>query len=94
MNDAVVTIKIDSQTKREAQKIAERLGMPLSVVIKAFLKQFIKTKTVEFSARDEEPSEYLIRTIKQAEKDLKEGKGSPTFRTGEEAVRWLEEQGV
>ena len=71
MNDAVVTIKIDSQTKREAQKIAERLGMPLSVVIKAFLKQFIKTKTVEFSARDEEPSEYLIRTIKQAEKCLK-----------------------
>ena len=94
MNDAVVTIKIDSQTKREAQKIAERLGMPLSVVIKAFLKQFIKTKSVEFSARDEEPSEYLIRTIKQAEKDLKEGKGSPTFRTGEVAVRWLEEQGV
>ena len=94
MNDAVVTIKIDSQTKREAQKIAERLGMPLSVVIKAFLKQFIKTKTVEFSARDEEPSEYLIRTIKQAEKDLKKGKGSSIFRTGEEAVRWLEEQGV
>lgn len=94
MNSSVVTIKIDQQTKKDAQKTAYELGMPLSVVIKAFLKQFIKTKTVEFSARDENPSEYLIKTIRQAEKDLAEGKASPTFRTGEEAVKWLEKQGV
>ncbi len=90
----VVTIKVDPQTKKEAQKTAAALGMPLSVVIKAFLKQFIKTKTVEFSARDEEPSEYLIKTIKQAQKDLEEGKGSPIFHTGEDAVKWLEKQGI
>ena len=89
MNDAVVTIKVDSQTKREAQKTAYELGMPLSVVIKAFLKQFIKTKSVEFSARDEKPSEYLIRTIKQAEKDLKEGKASPVFDNSKDAIAWL-----
>jgi len=94
MNTAVVTIKVDPQTKKGAQKTARELGMPLSVVIKAFLKQFIKTKSVEFSARTEEPNQYLIRTIKQAEKDLKESKGSPTFRTGEEAVTWLNKQGI
>ena len=94
MNYAVVTTKIDPQTKKEAQKTAKELGMPLSVVIKAFLKQFIRTKSLELSARSEEPSEYLVRTIRQAEKDLKAGKGSPTFRTGEEAVKWLEEQGI
>ena len=94
MNNSVVTIKIDSQTKLEAQKTAQELGMPLSVVIKAFLRQFIKTKTVEFSARDEEPSEYLKNAIRQAEKDWKAGKASPAFRTGEEAVAWLEKQGI
>ena len=94
MNNAVVTIKVDSQTKKEAQKTAEELGMPLSVVIKAFLKQFIKTKSVEFSARDEEPSEYLKNAIRQADKDWKEGKTSPAFKTGEEAVAWLEKQGI
>jgi len=94
MNYAVVVTKVDPRTKKEAQKTAKELGMPLSVVIKAFLKQFIKTKTVEFSARDEVPSEYLIRTIKQAEKDLKEGKGSPMFKTGKEAVAWLDKQGL
>lgn len=89
MNDAVVTIKIDSQTKKEAQKTAQELGMPLSVVIKAFLKHFIRTKSVEFSARDEEPSEYLKNAIRQAEKDWEEGKVSPAFDNPDDASAWL-----
>lgn len=94
MSYAVITTKIDPQTKREAQETAKRLGMPLSVVIKAFLKQFIKTKTVRFSLQDEIPSEYLIKTIKQARKDLKAGKASPTFDTTEEAIDFLDKQRV
>jgi len=94
MSNAVVTIKVDPQTKKQAQKTAEELGMPLSVVIKAFLKQFIKTKTVEFTARDEQPSEYLKSIIAQAEENLKIGKHSPVFKTGEEAIAWLEKQGL
>ena len=89
MSYAVIATKVDPQTKREAHKTAQELGMPLSVVIKAFLKQFIKTKSVEFSARNEVPSEYLIRTIKQAEKDLKDGKASPAFDNSKDAIAWL-----
>lgn len=90
MNYAVVVTKLDPQTKKEAKETAAKLGMPLSVVIKAFLKQFIKTKTVEFSARDEEkPSKYLIKAIKQAERDLKAGRASPTFDNAEDAIGWL-----
>lgn len=95
MNYAVITTKIDPQTKKEAQKTAEALGMPLSVVVKAFLKHFIKTRTVTFSDRgDEYPNAYLKSVIKQAERDWNEGKASPIFKTGEEAVTWLEKQGI
>lgn len=94
MSYAVVTTKVDPQTKKEAQKTAERLGMPLSVVIKAFLKQFIRTQSVSFGVVDEEPSEYLKRAIRQAEKDWKKRKMSPAFKTGKEAVAWLEKQGI
>lgn len=94
MSYSVVTTKVDPQTKKEAMKTAEELGMPLSVVIKAFLKQFIRTKSVEFSARNEELSEYLVKTIKQALKDRREGKASPVFNTGKEALDWLEQQGI
>lgn len=44
--------------------------------------------------KNEEPNEYLIKAMKQAEKDWKAGKGSPAFKTGEEAVAWLEKQGL
>ena len=44
--------------------------------------------------QNEEPSKYLIKVMKQAEKDWKAGKGSPVFKTGTEAVAWLEKQGL
>lgn len=95
MSYEVISIKVDPLTKKEARYTAEKLGLSLSAVIKGFLKQFIRNKTITFSADEgEEPSEYLIKTIKQAEKDWKAGKGSPIFKTGEEAVAWLEKQGL
>lgn len=95
MSYEVISIKIDPLTKRQAQKLSDKLGLSLSAVLKGFLKQFIRTKTITFSAEtNEEPSEYLIKAMKQAEKDWKAGKGSPVFKTGEEAVAWLDKQGL
>lgn len=94
MDYAVVVTKIDPQTKREAMKTADNLGLPLSVVIKAFLKQFIRTKSVTFGTSVEDPSAYLRSVIVQAEKNLLAGKHSPTFKTGEEAIAYLEKQGI
>ena len=95
MSTQVITIKVDPVTKKQAQNTAEELGLSLSGVLKGFLKQFIRTKTVTFSARGEEiPNEYFKRTLAKARKNWKEGKGSPIFHTGEEAVKWLEEQGI
>ena len=94
MSSQVITIKVDPTTKKEAHHVAEELGMPLIVVIKAFLKQFIRTKIVTFSAINEKPSQYLIYMVKQAREDLKGGKASPTFKTGEKAVTWLEKHDI
>lgn len=93
MNTAVINIKTELSTKKQAQEIASKLGVTLSGLINAYLKEVIKTRRVEFSL-DETPSPYLIRTIKQAQKDRKAGKASPIFRTGKEAVEWLEKQGI
>lgn len=89
MRYTIVSTKIDPQTKKEAMATAQSLGLPLSVVIKAFLKQFIRTKSVTFSARGERPSEYLIQAIKKAKEDLRTGKASPTFDNTKDAIKWL-----
>ncbi len=94
MNIAVISTKIDLQTKREAQKTAEELGMPLSVIIKAFLKHFVRTKSIEFSARNEEPNEYLKSVMRQAEENYRKGKVSPVFGNAKDAIKYLEDQGI
>jgi len=93
MNYAVVTTKIDPQTKKEAMKTADELGLPLSVVIKAFLKQFIRSKSITFSA-SEEPSDYLKAVIKRAEDNYQRGNTSPAFRNAKDAIKYLEDRGI
>lgn len=93
MYTAVINIKTEPETKKRAQKFASQIGVSLSSLINAYLKELVRTKKVKFSLR-EEPSSYLIKIMKKAEKNYKEGKGSPIFRTGEDAVKWLEEQGI
>ena len=95
MSTTVITTRVDSQIKREAMDTAEELGIPLSVVVKAFLKQFIRTKTVSFTAGVTEiPNAETFKVLQQAEKNLQGGPHSPVFKTGEEAVNWLEKQGI
>jgi antitoxin component of RelBE/YafQ-DinJ toxin-antitoxin module len=94
MGYAVVTTKLDPQTKKDAQKTAAELGVPLSILVKGFLKQLIETKTFTFSAQEEVPNAYLRKVIKKAEENYKKGNVSPAFKTGKEAVAWLEKQGI
>lgn len=91
MNYAVVNVKIDPKTKKEAQEVAEEIGIPLSTLLKSYIKQLIRTRRVNIDV-SEEPSEYLIKSIEQSEKDLREGKASPIFDNGEDAVKWLHDQ--
>jgi addiction module RelB/DinJ family antitoxin len=94
MNTAVIITKTDPEIKAEAQKIAKELGFNLSALVNGWLRQLIKTKTVTFSASDEEPSEYLLSLMKQADEDYKKGNTSPALKSGKDAVAWLEKQGI
>lgn len=91
MNTAVIITKTEPEVKVKAQKVAKDLGLSLSSLINAWLRQLIKTKTVTFSVADEEPSDYFIQAINQSEKDLKAGKVSPRFDNAEDAIAWLED---
>lgn len=85
----MITLKADTAIKRQAQEIAENMGLTLSSLLNAFLHQFVAKRSFEIS--DElEPSPYLKKIIKQAEKDIKNHKNlSPVFKTADEAVAYL-----
>lgn len=89
MNNAtVINIRTDTKIKNDAQEVVEKLGLNLSAVINAYLRQLIRTKTVSFSL-NEEATDYLLKTLKQSQKDIKNGFLSPSFSKADEAIKWL-----
>lgn len=89
MNTAVLTIRTEPTVKKRAQKVADILGFSLSSLVNRFLRDLIKTKTIRFS-ESYEPTPYLKRIIRQAEKDSKKGKNlSPMFDNAKDAIAWL-----
>lgn len=91
MKTEIINVKTDLKTKKQAQKAASNLGVSLSVVINGLLKQFIYTETLVLTNKPvaEEPSEWLINELKEAEKDEKEGWVSPGFDNFEDSLVWL-----
>lgn len=90
MSTAVINIKVKPEIKAQAKEIASELGLNLSSLINAFLKQLVKTKTVVFSASSEEPTAYFLSLLKKSQEDIKSKKLSPTFKNAEEATDWLD----
>lgn len=58
------------------------------------IKVALSEKYNQEVSENEKPSEYLIKTLKQARKNRKEGKGSPVFDNAEDAIAYLEKQGI
>jgi addiction module RelB/DinJ family antitoxin len=85
----VINIKADEAVKKNAQKIASDLGLSLSAVINAYLKQLIRSKSVYFSAVPKMTPE-LETLIGRADEDYKKKRNiSPIFSTSEEMDEYL-----
>ncbi len=75
MIKTILNVKTDKDVKERAQQTAKELGLPLSTVVNAFLKQFIRDKEITFSTRKIIPS-YLESVVEEIEKDIKINKNS------------------
>ena len=73
MNTAVINIKVKKDLKYEAQLLAEELGISLSSLITACLKQTVRKRVLELNAT-EEPSEYMIKALEESKRDIEAGR--------------------
>ena len=67
-----IQIRVDQKTKRDAQKVATKIGLDLSGAIKMFLKQMTIHKGLPFLALTEngytpEQEEEILRAAREAE---------------------------
>ena len=86
----IINIKADKSVKDAAKKIAEELGLSLSAVVNAQLKQFVRNKSLYFSTIPRMTKE-LEEIVGVAMKDIKAGKNlSPAFTSVEDAIAYLD----
>jgi len=69
----ILNVKTDKKLKEEAKKVSAELGVPLSTVINAFLKQFVRDKEITFSSNQYRPTPYLERILTEAQREYEAG---------------------
>jgi len=86
----VINIKTDKEIKENAQKIAKDIGLSLSDVINASLRNFIRTREVYFSAIPRMTPEFE-RLVGKIDKDIKEKKNlSPSLSSSNKINDYLD----
>lgn len=85
----VLNIKTDKEVKERAKALAEHLGVPLSTVVNAYLKEFIVSGSFHIT-REPELKQSVIKALSREMAETKKGKGlSPAFKSADEATAWL-----
>ena len=77
-----VSIKLDSDVKQQAAELARQLGLSLSAIINADLKQLISSRELHLSVVPK-MTPHLEAIIVEAEDDLKSGR-TQTFGSVDE----------
>lgn len=86
----VIHFKTDREVKENAQKLALELGLNLSDVINASLRNFIRTREVYFSDIPRITPEFE-KLLGKIEEDIKHNRNlSPRFKTAKEANDFLD----
>ena len=86
----LINIKTDRDVKISAQKLAKELGLSLSAVVNAYLKQFVRSQAVDFSVAPQMSPE-LEKLLGRVEYDISRGKNlSPAMSCGEDIDKYFE----
>ena len=88
--NTVIHLRANREVKENARRVAQELGLSLSDVINASLRNFIRTREVYFSHTPRMTPE-LEKLLGRAEKDIRKNRNiSPRFKTAKDATAYLD----
>jgi addiction module RelB/DinJ family antitoxin len=70
MTYAVINVKSEPLLKKQAQELADELGVSLSTVINSSLRQFVRNRKLVLS-EDYVPNDYLAKRILESDRAYK-----------------------
>ena len=88
--NTVIHIKADKEVKENAQNLAKALGLTLTDVINASLRNFIRTREIVFSDVPQMTPE-LTKLLDKVENVIKHNRNlSPAFKNAKEMDKYLD----
>ena len=81
------SIKIDEETKKEAQKLFKDLGLSLSTAINIFLKQAIREKGIPFYINSLPENSELAQAFEEAKQIKKNPSNYKLYSSPEEMFK-------
>ena len=92
--NTVLNVKIDPELKKQAQVVAKQLGLPVSTVVAASLRNFVNTRSITISdaprLKPEIEAELLAMSKKARAGNFEDY--SPAFDNAGDAIAWLEDE--
>ncbi len=89
MNTAIINIKTDPETRDQLKEFASQVGLPVSALMNAQIKQMLRSGKVEFNV-GLTPTPYLEELIKEADADYAAGNVSGPFDSADDMIADLE----
>ncbi len=89
LDKTIINLKISKSLKQDAQELAEELGMPLTTIITANLKEFVRSRSLTISAFPRLKPE-IEKELAAAITDYQKGKNiSPIYSGADEVAAHL-----
>ena len=74
MQTANINIRTDSNLKKKADALYNKLGLTMSTAINMFLIESVRTNSLPLSLKLDEPNEETIKAIEEGKKIIKNKK--------------------
>lgn len=85
----VINLKTDWEVKKNAQELAQKMGLSLSAIINAYLRQFIRSRELYFSLAPTMTAN-LEKLLGRVETDIKTGRNlSSEISSPDELKKYL-----
>lgn len=89
-DNTVLNVKIDKTLKKQAQEVAKALGLPVSTLVTASLRDIVNKRSITISDEPRLKPEVEAEILKISAEVKKGINVSPAFDNLEDAFAWLD----
>ena len=82
-----LNVNVNAETKKEASKVLDELGLNMTTAINIYLKQIVKHNGIPFEVKNRVPNHKLIIALKETDKIIIGKVNSKAYSSAEDLMK-------